>query len=489
MKKENQIDIFCEDDQHFHKGEQIKYLMVKQDKGSIKKRLFCDECFLGKYSSYQQYCCDVQELINGNIYESFKNTKFDSNCKQEYFNYAKNHFPYLKKEFIQNMITRVREEITSIIDDLEQDLLEQSAIYCENIKNWTSSETLHEYFNCDELRRKLLDIEFERSPLKFEELNISAEAYVKKINTQGEKEQKIFQIDGIIEKQKKFFNLERFDNNFNELLKTIQTMRERTFSEYTFSQSSLATPYIKNIIQRIAQTPEQEEKFHKALNRIYRFTKAGSNYKTLQQIDQLKNKDTLTIIQTKNKCIFGVYNCYAQSEKSFLFQMNKEKIFPLKRNKQPFQLNQQTDLSTWIMNFGEGDILINSTFTQCSSNFGNGFDIDGTEIWNRQEYLSDSLFFDIYDMEIFEFKTQDQPQAPPFVVIQPGPPIVVPQPGPPTGVPAAGHPNGGFTPLGFTPIQGLPQMRPTTVNPNTVNPNTNPANQANPRFTVYNPNQ
>lgn len=69
--------------------------------------------------------------------------------------------------------------------------------------------------------------------------------------------------------------------------------------------------------------------------------------------------------------------------------MNKEKYFLLNENKRPFQLNLNADLSTWIMNFGEGDIIINSTFTRCKSNLGTGFDISGFNIYDKQEYLSD----------------------------------------------------------------------------------------------------
>lgn len=58
-------------------------------------------------------------------------------------------------------------------------------------------------------------------------------------------------------------------------------------------------------------------------------------------------------------------------------------------------------MKSWILKFGDEDILINSTFTKCTSKLGTGFDIDGTEIFNNKEYLSDCERFDIYDMEIF----------------------------------------------------------------------------------------
>ncbi|CAD8052041.1 unnamed protein product [Paramecium sonneborni] len=402
--KERQKSIYCEDDQHFHKGEMIKYLMIKKDKGTIKRRLFCDECYLGKYSSYQQYCCDIQELINGNIFEAFKNTKFDSDKKQEFFNYAKNHFPYLSEKFIQNMITRLREELTSIIDDLEILLYEKYKLYLADVEKWAKTEALNEYFDCKEFKEKFLDGSFQRSPFKFEELNKTAEEFVAKINTTNDDKMKI-DIEKIISTQKQFFNLDRFNVIFNELLQSIETMKERTFSDYKFSKSSLATPYLEKIIQKIA--PGNEENFHKAMNRIYRFTQNGSNYQKLQEINELQIKDTITIIQTKNKSIFGVYNCKAFPQNSILFQMNKEKYFQLKLNKQALKINLNADLSSWIINFGEGDILINSTFTKCTSNLGNGFDISGSDIWNNQEYLSDCLLFDIYDIEIFEVQAQE----------------------------------------------------------------------------------
>ena len=54
---------------------------------------------------------------------------------------------------------------------------------------------------------------------------------------------------------------------------------------------------------------------------------------------------------------------------------------------------------------GEGDIVINSTFSSCYSKLSNGFDTDGTYIFNLEEYLANSLEFDIYDLEIFEIPT------------------------------------------------------------------------------------
>lgn len=59
-------------------------------------------------------------------------------------------------------------------------------------------------------------------------------------------------------------------------------------------------------------------------------------------------------------------------------------------------------MNSWIINIGEGDIVINSTFTKCTSNLGTGFDISKTDILNNKEYLSNCEKFDIYDMEIFQ---------------------------------------------------------------------------------------
>lgn len=64
-------------------------------------------------------------------------------------------------------------------------------------------------------------------------------------------------------------------------------------------------------------------------------------------------------------------------------------------------------MKSWILNIGEGDIVINSTFTKCYSNLGTGFDIKGTEIFNNKEYLSDCELFDIYDIEIFQTLTPE----------------------------------------------------------------------------------
>lgn len=61
-----------------------------------------------------------------------------------------------------------------------------------------------------------------------------------------------------------------------------------------------------------------------------------------------------------------------------------------------------SNLSSWILKFGEEDIIINSTFTKCTSNLGTGFDISGSNIFDKQEYIADCLLFDIFDIEIFE---------------------------------------------------------------------------------------
>ncbi|CAD8043674.1 unnamed protein product [Paramecium primaurelia] len=397
-----QNGIYCEDDQHFHRGQKIKYLMIKKDKGSITKRLFCDECYLGKYKSYQQYCCDIQELINGNIYEAFKYTKFDSETKQQYFNYIRNHNPYLNEQFINDMIDRLTEEVLSDIKDLKDKLLENISLYLNEIKKWVENEKIINYFECDDLKVKFLDENFQRSPLKFEALNSSAEEYVKKIND----DKLTIDVETIIKEQQKFFNLDKFNLNYKEIIQQIKNMQEKTFSDYKFSQSILANPYIERIAQKIS--PETEETFIKSLNLIYRMTKHGSNYQTLQQIPNLDSQDTITIIQTKNKCIFGVYHCKSEPKKSILFQMNKEKYFLIKESKAAFQLNLNANLQTWLLNFGEGDIIINSTFTRCTSNLGTGFDISGFKIFDNQEYLSDCKLFDIYDMEIFAVQNKEK---------------------------------------------------------------------------------
>ncbi|CAK55801.1 unnamed protein product (macronuclear) [Paramecium tetraurelia] len=384
MEKNNieQFGIYCQDDQHFHKGQKIKYLMVKEEKGSITKRLFCDECFLGKYSGQQQYCCDLTELINGNIYEAFKYTLFDSDYKKE------NHQPYLDEEFIKNMIGSLKEEFLSILDDLEIKLLDNCAIYKEEIRRWAQNDRITDYFDCQDLREKILDKDFERSPKKFDELNKLAEQYLK------------IEIDKIIGNQKKFFNLDRFNLCFKETIQQLINMQQSTFSDYKFSQSILATPYIEKVIEKIYQGTAED--FIKNLNLIYRKSQQGSNFQNLQKIPQLSNTDTITIIQTKNKCIFGVYNCNSQPQKSILFQMNKEKFFLYKGSNKALTLNERADKSNWILKFGDDDVVIQSTFSSCTSNLGKGFDIDGNQTIDKEEYLSDSKLFDIYDMEIFE---------------------------------------------------------------------------------------
>ncbi|CAD8148679.1 unnamed protein product [Paramecium pentaurelia] len=426
--KKQKIGIYCQDDQHFHRGQKIKYLMVKQEKGSISKRLFCDECFLGNYNSYQQYCCNLQELINGRIYEAFKYTKFDSDKKQEYFNYARNHSPYQDVKFIENMVISFQEEMLQKIEVMKEKFLEESKKYLEEVQRWTLKENIMEYFECDDFKKKLLDEKFERSPYNFEELNKLADDYVKKINKDDEK-MKIDLVD-IVDKQKQFFNLEKFKNCFKEVMESIEIMENRTFSNYTFSQSTLATPYIEQVVEKIAFG--KEEAFLKNLKRIYRMTQQGSNYKKLQDIkQQLEGSDTITIIQTKNKCVFGVYNCIQQRQKSILFQMNKEKFFQLKEtSQQALKLNLTADLNDWILKFGDEDIIINSTFTKCKSNLGNGFDISGAKIFNKKEYLSDCEYFDIYDIEIFETPSSTPLLTPPPPIITKPDNIIPNQPKP-----------------------------------------------------------
>ncbi|CAD8142057.1 unnamed protein product [Paramecium octaurelia] len=415
---EKQIGIYCQDDQHFHRGRKIKYLMVKKDKGSIQKRLFCDECFFGQYNSLQQHCCNLEELIKGRNYEAFKYTKFDSDYKQQYFNYARNHHPYLDTEFIQNMISSLEEEILSKIQDLIDLFKKQIEVYLNEVNKWTENPRITNYFNCDELKEVLLNEKFERSPEMFKELNEKAEIYVEKINKVDQKidEEGIFKIDEIVSKQKHFFNLDRFNAGFKDIMQSIQKIEERTFSDYKFQTSTLATPYFETIVKKIA--PGEEEKFSKNMIRIYRMTQHGSNYQTLQKIDLLQKANTITIIQTKNNCIFGVYTCIANPEKSILFQMNKEQFFQIKKNKKPLQLNLQANKENWILKFGDEDIVINSTFTQCVSKLGNGFDISGSEISNSEEYLANSKKFDVYDIEIFQTSQPIPIRITPPLIIQ-----------------------------------------------------------------------
>ncbi|CAK90699.1 unnamed protein product (macronuclear) [Paramecium tetraurelia] len=393
MQVPRQIGIYCQDDQHFHRGQKIKYLMVKKDKGTIQKRLFCDECFLGKYNSLQQHCCNLEELINGRNYEAFKYTKFDSNNKQQYFNYARNHHPYLDIEFIYNMVSSLQEEIQSKIRDMMDIHKQKQVEYLNELIKWTENPKISNYFNCDELKEVLLNEKFERSPEMFKDLNEKAEIYID--------EEAIFKIDDIVTKQKRFFDLDRFNASFKDIMQSIQKIEETTFTDYKFSTSTLATPYLETIVEKIA--PKNEENFYKNMKRIYRMTQQGSNYQTLQQIELLEQVDTITVIQTKNNCIFGVYNCIENAQNSILFQMNKKKFFQFRKiNKTAFELNKKSNLSDWILKFGDGDILINSSFTKCTSKLGAGFDISDTDIFNPEEYLSNCREFDVYDIEIFQ---------------------------------------------------------------------------------------
>lgn len=62
------------------------------------------------------------------------------------------------------MISSFQEEILSLIEDLKTKFLEQSQKYLEELKKWTSKNTVSELFECDDLKMKLLNKKFERSP-------------------------------------------------------------------------------------------------------------------------------------------------------------------------------------------------------------------------------------------------------------------------------------------------------------------------------------
>lgn len=58
------------------------------------------------------------------------------------------------------MIDRFTEEVLSYIQDLKENLLDSNSLYLEEIKKWAENEKIINYFECDDLKQKLLDKDF-----------------------------------------------------------------------------------------------------------------------------------------------------------------------------------------------------------------------------------------------------------------------------------------------------------------------------------------
>ncbi|CAD8053919.1 unnamed protein product [Paramecium primaurelia] len=437
-KKQKKIKIYCQE--YGHRDQKVEYISLTPESDVVKSRLQCIKCINGPYSHFRQDVAILKEILSDSL-NVLKNTQFQGNLCQEFSNLY--HYLNLDvtKDDIEFKFATLKKEIVYQIEECKKEVLKSYDEYYQ-IKEKIEISDFREIFNFEDLKKELYKYAQKGpnpSPRDQKQINDQLNEYVKKLHAkEQDKQQERLQTQ--FEKfkkkvneftQKNCFHYYKIDQGMESIQKIIKEMKT-TFSQNLFTQSELSNDFITDVLTTINQKVYSETSNVEKITPIYSSIHEGLNYKIM--LEKLKGEgksDLLFIFKSSNSQRFGAYIASDNSsgnlrttnpplpqpmnratplvnQRSFLFSLSKKEIYPIKQGATSLNINQAANDNSELLNFGNNDLNIKSTFKQCKSQLNSGFNTSNYQIGNYEMHLANALEFEIIALQIFKIPQETQ---------------------------------------------------------------------------------
>ncbi|CAD8134536.1 unnamed protein product [Paramecium pentaurelia] len=433
-KKQTKIKIYCQE--YGHRDQKVEYINLTRENDVVKSRLQCIKCINGPYSHFRQDVAILKEILSDSL-NVLKNTQFQGNLCQEFSNLY--HYLNLDvtKDDIEFKFATLKKEIVYQIEECKKEVLKSYDNYYQ-IKEQIDINHFREIFNFEDLKKELYKYAQKGpnpSPKDQKEINDQLNKYVEKLHAKEQDKLQI-QFEKFKKKvneftEKKCFHYYKLDQGMESIQKIIEEMKT-TFSPNLFTKSELSNDNITEVLKNINTKVYSETSNVEKITPIYSSIHEGLNYKKmLQKLKEEVKSDQLFIFKSSNSQTFGAYIASDNSsgnlrttntplpqpmnratppvnQKSFLFSLSKKEIYPIKLGVTSLTINWLANDNDLLLNFGNNDLNILSTFKQCKSQLNSGSITSNYKIGNYEMHLANALEFEIIALQIFKIPQETQ---------------------------------------------------------------------------------